>query len=770
MEVKITQRRRNIRSSIEQKIKLYSTGEAKGLVHGFQKDAIQNGWGHRKHVSSGKDWKMIFRLVNNDHGDFLVVEDIGCTGLIGNNYSQKQIQEMMNENIPLDEKEKLARFSTLNNSGGNTSSAGTYGIGKQMYQAVSSKLKYYFDSNTIEGKYVANYIDECEMTYENALENEEAVNFIYKETGLERKETEGTRIIIVNPIEEVVTEIKNGKFAEYISETWWRIILKYQAVIEIYDNNTLLNVVSIPKFYETNMNNQYYQEYENIVVTSEYKVKRIGIGFNPDIDKNLSNISYYRKDMKIGNIFNEYETIIDNKYKNIIWGFIEFEDNSAWENDLKENEDLVHYGPENKNRSSFSKMKSIVQTKLNEYALSKGLINNNDYKDVDRELNDLANNLTDFLKKSNFKLPWENSIRKKGDKAIIIESIKKYPNESSRTIENNQKITMKYKVSNSSLYHKFNVDIDIITENICKNFKKDYIEINDEYISDEIDINYSDFYENLRNIVSIKIISTEKNDIIDKCTFPVYVNIDEEPNEEDFGIQLYYELPHESLSVYSQETIKNISVDIINNSLYNGSFSLRMLTQDVEDRNNTIATEHLEQKISVESEKTVNVNIGNLFFGEKYFNRRGPIRIKFILIHDSGIENRERGEKIRQKFFTILFNTEQIDNSIKPPFNATQSPLKDNIYLKSKFDGENLIFNTLYPLWKYVSQDNKSFLYKMYSIEVIFKTILKMQMDSGDYSTLGITEEQFISMSSIDLNQLIEKKVAEYVGKYFEVK
>src|SRR4030042_6779713 len=42
----------------------------------------------------------------------------------------------------------------------------------------------------------------------------------------------GTRVIIVDPIDELVKAIKNGEFLNNIQETWWEIIKKNNA--EIY--------------------------------------------------------------------------------------------------------------------------------------------------------------------------------------------------------------------------------------------------------------------------------------------------------------------------------------------------------------------------------------------------------------------------------------------------------------------------------------------------------------------------------------------------------
>lgn len=419
-----TQRRRNIKSHIDQIIKGYNTEPAKGLVHGFQKDAIQNSWGHRKN-KRGTDWKLIFRLINNDKGNFLVVEDCGCSGLTGKNYSQDELSEMMSRDEFLGENEKLARFSTLNNSGGNQTSAGTYGRGKQMYQAVSKDLKYYFDSLTKDGNYVANYINSEENTKIKAYEDHEAKSYILEETLLSEKNTIGTRVIITNPIDDIVEAIKSKSILKDIEETWWRILQKYSATIELYDNDTYLGKANVPEFYLKEMSDVMYKEYENYTSSAGYVVKRLGIGYCKDpIPEELSNISYYRKDMKIGEVYWLSDLPVDEEHKSHIWGFIEFDDNGNWETELKNNENLEHYGPEKRSKKDFQELKKTIKSKLQDFLLLKGLVKKDKKSDPNQELNDFANDLADFLKDSNFDFSWDNGKEIKKIHHLILQLIR----------------------------------------------------------------------------------------------------------------------------------------------------------------------------------------------------------------------------------------------------------------------------------------------------------------------------------------------------------
>ena len=82
-----------------------------GLAHGFQKEAIQNSTGART-SSSFANWRCEISIINNEKGQFLIVEDFGTTGLTGHNYSSEELEEMV-RNKELDNKpeERLATES-----------------------------------------------------------------------------------------------------------------------------------------------------------------------------------------------------------------------------------------------------------------------------------------------------------------------------------------------------------------------------------------------------------------------------------------------------------------------------------------------------------------------------------------------------------------------------------------------------------------------------------------------------------------------------------
>lgn len=162
--------------------------------NGFQKDAIQNAVGARK-TNKWKDWSCDIYLVENDHGCFVVVEDSGTVGLTGKNRHTNEIKKLMANGETLPPSERLSRFTSMFNSGGNKTGSGLFGAGKSVYSVASTTYTYYFDSLREDGLYVSN-VNQCGQVMSLALEGTKAKKYILDNTGLTEKKTIGTRIII----------------------------------------------------------------------------------------------------------------------------------------------------------------------------------------------------------------------------------------------------------------------------------------------------------------------------------------------------------------------------------------------------------------------------------------------------------------------------------------------------------------------------------------------------------------------------------------------
>lgn len=362
--------------------------------NGFQKDAIQNAVGARK-TTKFKDWKCDISVVINEHGTFVVIEDSGTVGLTGKNTPSEIINKMMAQGEELPSTERLSRFTSMFNSGGNTTGGGLFGAGKSVYSVASSTYTYYFDSLREDGVYVAN-VNKCGQVMSTALEDEAAKKYIMSETGLEEKKSVGTRVIIVSPQDELVESITTGEIIPFIQESWWLTILKMGPDSCISVNG---NPISVPEGIRECTYSFELQSPETYA--SNYKVKHFGLYVFEKGDNIWSGISYYRKGMKIGEIdLKDIPAKIDGKF----WGYIEVDE--AWETDLADIEDKVHFGVSKgkKKTTTYQYLKNYCNEKFNANLIEWGYIKDkeNEDKKLRDELKQIAEDIQDLFDKLGF--------------------------------------------------------------------------------------------------------------------------------------------------------------------------------------------------------------------------------------------------------------------------------------------------------------------------------------------------------------------------------
>lgn len=264
--------------------------------NGFQKDAIQNAVGARK-TNKWKNWRCDISLVKNEKGQYIIVEDSGTVGLTGKIIPISEIDKLMAQGSVLGPDERLSRFTSMFNSGGNTTGGGLFGAGKSVYSVASQSYTYYYDSLREDGVYVAN-VNRCGQVLPDSLTNEDAKKFIRDKTGLSEKKSTGTRIIIEKPREDLIDSIQNETIIPFIQESWWRIIerLKDGAAISVNGKEVL-----VPK--EMKNDATHHCELQNAETYADgYRVKHFGLYVFDNGNNRWSGISYYRKGMKIGDI------------------------------------------------------------------------------------------------------------------------------------------------------------------------------------------------------------------------------------------------------------------------------------------------------------------------------------------------------------------------------------------------------------------------------------------------------------------------------------
>lgn len=364
--------------------------------NGFQKDAIQNAVGARK-TNKWKNWKCDISLIKNDLGRYVVIEDSGTVGLTGKNIPTKEINKLMREGTVLPAEERLSRFTSMFNSGGNTTGGGLFGAGKSVYSVASKTYTYYYDSLREDGVYVSNVNNRGQVN-SIAYEGSEAKKYIKENTGLDEKKTIGTRIIIEDPKDELVESITSGEIVPLIQESWWLIIERLPAGSAITVNNVPITVPD-----DIKKTRRAYELQKPESYSQGYKVKHFGLYVFENGGNIWSGLSYYRKGMKIGEIdIKDIPKEVEGKF----WGYVEVDE--LWENDLSDIEDKVHFGVSRgkKHTNTYQNLKNYCNNKFHESMIKWGFIKDN--KTEDKKLKDKLEAIAEELQDLFDKLEFEN--------------------------------------------------------------------------------------------------------------------------------------------------------------------------------------------------------------------------------------------------------------------------------------------------------------------------------------------------------------------------
>ena len=400
----------NYKNSVDWILKAYSDAGI-SFSNGFQKDAIQNAVGARK-TDRWNNWCCDISVTKCNGKQYVVIEDSGTVGLTGKNISSDEINEIIIRGEKLSSKERLSRFTSMHNSGGNETGGGLYGVGKSVYSVASETYTYFFDSLREDRLYVANANRQGQV-HSKAYENNDAKEFILRETGFGEKTTVGTRIIIDSPKQELVDAINSGSIIKNIQETWWRIIKRFDGDSKISVNG---KSIDLPDNIETALKK--WDLTGTDLWADGYKVKHFGL-YIYETESPWKGISYYRKGMKIGNIeIKNLPKSIEDKF----WGYIEVD--TKWEEELSEIEDNIHFGVSKgkKNKLSYLNLKNYCNETFRKCLIEWGYIKDkeNEDKKLQEELKQIAGDIQDLFdrlgfedlgtgpKKPDFDVRWQN--------------------------------------------------------------------------------------------------------------------------------------------------------------------------------------------------------------------------------------------------------------------------------------------------------------------------------------------------------------------------
>lgn len=312
-----------------------------GVPHGVQKDAIQNGWDARK-CKKGTGWSFEFEFISGKGRELFTMSDSGTHGLTGRVITDsKEYYEDMPKEL------RWARFESLAFTKASAEDLGSRGRGKFIFVAASKENIIFYDTLLEDGTYrlgtrVVTQIGSPVKHWEGEKAKKklsEITNGLIKPL-----KKVGARIIISEPVYELVDAIKSGDFEKYVSETWWEIIQKYDAKIYVTVNGKRKRV-ELPSEYPLPERDEkesglfvWIKEHQKIP-SIEYKIRKLHLVFSEKgVDELLREIAVQRKSMKVTTIKSEY---LPKNISDKIFGYVTVDDDL--EREIRKYESDEHY-------------------------------------------------------------------------------------------------------------------------------------------------------------------------------------------------------------------------------------------------------------------------------------------------------------------------------------------------------------------------------------------------------------------------------------------
>lgn len=650
----------NYRNNVDWILGAY-TDAGVSFPNGFQKDAIQNAVGARK-TNRWKNWRCDISLIENTHGRYVVVEDSGTVGLTGKNTPAEEINALMAQGKTLPAEERLSRFTSMFNSGGNTTGGGLFGAGKSVYSVASQSYTYYYDSLREDGLYVAN-VNKNGQVNSTAYEGDEAKKYIFDNTGLSEKKTVGTRIIIESPKEELVESINNGDIVPFIQESWWIIIQRLADDAAITVNGVKVNVPEDIK------NGTHSFELQNPeMYMPGYKVKHFGLYAFDDGNNRWNGISYYRKGMKIGEIdIKEIPKKIENKF----WGYIEVDE--QWEDDLSDIEDKVHFGVSKgkKNTAAYQHLKNYCNNKFKANLIEWGYIKDKESEDkkLKDELKQIAEDIQDLFDRLGFEDLGKGP--QKADFDVRWQDIS-YPIEDSERVTSGDTIEFSVRIKSSYATDKrFEYKLSVVnpqTGTVVSSIANDKIAVQSNTV-ERIDFTHTiskqnsvQFAEN-RIVLSVKVIGSGKEK---RKELPYFFDIDKPDNAREAVKLVLHEciFPSDnSRRVNFGESLRNITYLIENKRNHGLNYRLNVSIHNASDPTCPKIVDIASFTGNIDPfEEMVTSPIETIQFDQQTYEpylTEGVLELRARLIANADDPQYEKGDKITFYHYKIYLNSDE---------------------------------------------------------------------------------------------------------------
>lgn len=343
-----------------------------GIQHGVQKDAVQNAIDAVK----GKGClKMEFALVENEKGRFFTMTDSNTLGLTG----PVLYVEDYEEDLP--EEYHWARFESFAFTKDSPDAIGARGQGKFIFLCASKQYDMYYDSLRDDGIYRVGGTRATRTGCpifphkEKKWEGKYGADVLKQKCGLDPLRSVGTRVIIVDPIEELMESLENGKFVRAIQETWFRSIEKKRATITICHKKkryevTLSFPYPLPRRDSKDHKIWNVENKEIRIATGEcYRIKRLSAVYlsSGKVTEEMQGIAIIHNNMKITSLpMNSAPPQIREK----VTGFVEFDRELDHELRKGENQHPNHYDLKWRRRIPHE-IKVFVNEQLEEFGKKK---------------------------------------------------------------------------------------------------------------------------------------------------------------------------------------------------------------------------------------------------------------------------------------------------------------------------------------------------------------------------------------------------------------
>lgn len=339
------------------------------ISHGIQKDAIQNGWDACETKTKNyiqQNWAFEFELSEIQGIEVLTMTDFGTCGLTGD-LATEDLKKLDIAAEDLPEYERWARWESFGFT--KAEGLGARGQGKMIFILGSKDYTIFYDSLRSDGSYrfggsIATETG-CPVFHYDDIE---AKKEIKDKLGIIPLPHQGTRIMIVNPVQELKEDIEKGNLLKFIEETWWPNIMKYGAQIIVkYKGNTVKakipDKLSINKeTKETNTFKTWIRESGDFTKTG-LKIKRLRVACNKEkeVDELTEGIACFRDGMKVDIVRFPIKS-----FRKKVYGYIEFEPELEYE--LRGKEKPTHYAFKG---TTWNKIRNLVEQELEAFANKK---------------------------------------------------------------------------------------------------------------------------------------------------------------------------------------------------------------------------------------------------------------------------------------------------------------------------------------------------------------------------------------------------------------